>query len=315
MPSSAPTLLGPPWQDIRGYATVGFNITGGYGYDGLWATVNSKSDFEDWCSGNRRVVVQISGIIDLMGDTVYCGSDKTLLGIGTDAQIINGIIIFKTVSNIIVQNIDFAFSVEDSIQITDRSEYIWIDHCSFHDSVDGLIDIKYASTFITISWSHFYSHHNMCLVGHSDSQTSDEAIRVTFHHNWFQADARGPRVRFGHVHSYNNFYEMDTGIASFMRAQVVSEKNFFNGGSRPIMVDNPGSTPEPGEAISIGDVFTNNDQGPETRGDAFDPTADYVAEKDDVYSVPGLVMAYAGAGKRHTLAYVPYLPTYQPTTS
>jgi pectate lyase len=48
------------------------------------------------------------------------------------------------------------------------------------------------------------------LVGHSDNNASEDAgrLHVTFHHNWWGqlVHERMPRVRFGRVHVYNNFY-------------------------------------------------------------------------------------------------------------
>ena len=46
-------------------------------------------------------------------------------------------------------------------------------------------------------------------MGNDDDRTSDRGkLHVTMHHNWYAENVRGrmPRVRYGHVHIYNNYY-------------------------------------------------------------------------------------------------------------
>ena len=75
-----------------------------------------------------------------------------------------------------------------------------------------------------------------CLVGHSNSQSSDSEITATFHHNWFdQSSSRHPRVRFGKVHVYNNLFDGNTtyGVGSAYGAKVLVEYNYFDGVQLP----------------------------------------------------------------------------------
>lgn len=97
----------------------------------------------------------------------------------------------------------------------------WIDHCEFTDGFDfngvnpvkanykyhdGLVDIKKASDYITISYSKFSNHDKTMLIGSSDSDAGD--YRITFFRNQFQyIGQRAPRVRFGKVHLLNNYYD------------------------------------------------------------------------------------------------------------
>ena len=49
------------------------------------------------------------------------------------------------------------------------------------------------------------------MIGNSDSKITDEGkLNVTLHHNYFHnLVQRIPRVRFGKVHVYNNYYQSD----------------------------------------------------------------------------------------------------------
>ena len=103
---------------------------------------------------------------------------------------------------------------------------------------DGLLDITNASDLVTVSWNRFRNHDKMMLIGSSDSGTTAAndrgKLRVTLHHNVFDGiGQRAPRVRFGQVHVYNNFYDLrntpsyvyswGVGIESALYA----EENFF----------------------------------------------------------------------------------------
>ena len=112
----------------------------------------------------------------------------------------------------------------DSISIKGGT-HIWIDHCHFQDGPetvekyfnrkyehrDGLIDISNQSDYITLSYNIFENHNKAILIGNSDSKITDEGkLNVTLHHNYFHnLVQRVPRVRFGKVHVYNNYYQSD----------------------------------------------------------------------------------------------------------
>jgi pectate lyase len=92
---------------------------------------------------------------------------------------------------------------------------------------------------VTVSWNVFKEHNKTSLVGHSDTHAADRGrLKVTYHHNWFQSDSRLPRVRFGEVHVFNNFYDgvKTYGVASTMDAAVVVEANYFRNVRRPMLV-------------------------------------------------------------------------------
>ena len=73
------------------------------------------------------------------------------------------------------------------------------------------------------------------LIGSSDSLTSDAGkLRVTISDNEFDGTLeRTPRVRFGQVHVYNNYYNqganpaMQYGIGVGINSQVYDQNNYF----------------------------------------------------------------------------------------
>jgi pectate lyase len=100
---------------------------------------------------------------------------------------------------------------------------------------DGLLDITNASDLVTVSWNRFREHDKTMLIGSSDSAVADRGkLRVTLHHNVFERiGQRAPRVRFGQVHLYNNYYDLRStphyqyswGVGS--ESAVYAEENFF----------------------------------------------------------------------------------------
>ena len=160
---------------------------------------------------------------------------------GTDGFVMDRIGIFLVrASNIIIRNIDFrqpkANNGADAVSMQE-CDGVWVDHCTFtslnqtKDYEDGSCDITHASKNVTVSWCHFVLTQKSCLVGHSNSASADVSITATFHHNWFdKSSSRHPRVRFGQVHVYNNFFDGCTtyGVGSAYGAKVLVEYNAFD---------------------------------------------------------------------------------------
>lgn len=170
-------------------------------------------------------------------------SDTTLVGLGRDAAVVNGMLLLERVDNVIVRNIHFSDAYDhfpawdpndnaagewnseyDNLSLRDAA-HVWVDHCTFDDGSrpdaaeptllgrrlqrhDGLLDITRQSNFVTVSWNHLRRHDKTSLVGSSDKAVADEGrLKVTFHHNlWEDVKERAPRVRYGQVHVYNNLY-------------------------------------------------------------------------------------------------------------
>jgi pectate lyase len=140
----------------------------------------------------------------------------------------------------------------DSVSLRD-TDHVWIDHNTFRDIEtadetlpvyfgrifqvhDGLLDITNASDLVTVSWNEFRDHDKVMLVGSSDGATSTDRgkLRLTLHHNRFDGvGQRAPRVRFGQVHVYNNYYRVQD-VPSYayswgvgVESAIHAENNFF----------------------------------------------------------------------------------------
>jgi pectate lyase len=144
-----------------------------------------------------------------------------------------------------------SLGLDDNIALRGAT-HIWVDHNAFNDGAhpdsaqpvyfgrpfqvhDGALDITNASDLVTVSWNRFENHDKTMLIGSSDSATADVGkLRVTIHHNLFEnLGQRAPRVRFGQVHIYNNFYNIKNAEAHVcswgvgIQSQIFAQNNFF----------------------------------------------------------------------------------------
>ncbi|MBT0571500.1 hypothetical protein KIK84_14320 [Curvibacter sp. CHRR-16] len=275
-------------------------------------------------------------------------SNTTLIGAGDQGHIRNAFILIENASNVIVRNLSITNPCDvapvwdpndgkdgnwnsefDGITI-DKSHHIWIDHNTFTDLPisdanlpvengktkqchDGALDVKKGSDFVTISYNVFDSHEKNNLIGHSDSSTVDEGhLTITLHHNHFTNVAeRAPRVRFGQVHVYSNYYEGDRKATAYhhqysigvgYKAQILSEHNAFRitGASQcSHVVKNPGSASKTGAISDTGSQLNGADLNLASNCN-FAPanwTIPYAYTPTPAAQVPSTVPAQAGAGK------------------
>lgn len=185
--------------------------------------------------------------------TVHVPSNTSIIGM--DNAKLKGVNLVLDSDNVIIRNIQFespydyfpAWDPNDGPEGNWNSQYdsisikggthIWIDHSSFQDGPekvekyfgrkyehrDGLVDITNEADYITISYSTFENHNKTMLIGSSDSKISDEGkLHVTLHHNYFHnVVQRLPRVRFGQVHVYNNYFASDTTNGEYAYAYAL----------------------------------------------------------------------------------------------
>jgi pectate lyase len=234
-------------------------------------------------------------------------SNTTLIGVGSTARIVNAAIKITGVSNVIVRNLtivnpcDIAplWDPDDGSSGNWNSEYdgvtvdgsrnVWIDHNRFTDAPqtddlspvengklkqchDGALDVKNGSDYVSITHNVFDQHAKNNLVGSSDSRTSDDGhLTVTFHDNHFKDVAeRAPRVRFGRVHVFNNYFEGNKSRSVYAhnysigvgyKAKILSEHNAFDvsgASSCPAVVKNPGSSSMTGAISDTGSLLNGS---------------------------------------------------------
>jgi pectate lyase len=231
-------------------------------------------------------------------------SNTTLIGVGSDAGFKNAYLTISKVSNVVVRNLNIVnpcdiapvWDADDGASGNWNSEYdgisviasqhVWIDHNNFTDAPvtddlagiangrhkqchDGALDVKTGSDYVTVSNNVFALHEKNNLIGSSDNVTADEGhLTVTFHNNWFSNIAsRAPRVRFGKVHVYNNYYEgskadavypHDYSIGVGYKAKIISENNDFAIAGASTCADvlkNPGSSSKTGAITDAGSAI------------------------------------------------------------
>lgn len=305
-----------------GFASLNGGVTGGKG--GRVVTPANVAELKTFMDSNESLIIHITGTMTLSGMTPL-RSNKTILGIGPNARIIGGGLELYKRNNIIIRNITFSDGTDDMIKINQNTMNIWVDHCEFSNAPDGLFDITRQSSFITISYCVFYNHSKTMLIGHSDGETADkDFLKTTIHHCWFKGtQQRHPRVRFGKVHTFNNYYDSTSiyGVASACSAYVVVEGNYFKKAPYPIHVGydaSPAGFVNESNNIyeNCGTPITNGQTGfkgvPVTNPHTWDPATDYFYILDNAADVPTIVKTNAGVGKINVTA-IEDLKTNYPT--
>src|SRR4051794_14220292 len=280
---------------------------------------------------------------------IEVGANTTIYGL-RNARIKGGNLLVTNVGNVIIRNIAFedAYdcfptwsptdgdtgnwnSLYDSITLSGATN-VWLDHNSFTDGAnqdvnqpiylgrpyqvhDGTTDMIKGSDYVTESYSNFFEHDKTMLIGSTNTPGVDVGkLRITLHHNRFaNTGQRVPRVRFGQVDVYNNYYyatDEDTfvyAIGAGVQSQVYAENNFvlrsadvplnafvYNWGG--VQMTEKGTLARVGTgpvvAVNLLDEYNA----------AFDPdiatdagwTPAYRASLDPTAAVPGIVTANAG---------------------
>lgn len=191
-----------------GYASQNGGTTGGG--DAAPVTVSTANAFESAVSGDKPAVVVVEGKFEI--GSINVGSNKTIIGANASSGLSGGTIKLRN-NNVIIQNLTLGPANGDTMEVS-GAKNIFVTRCDFHDSSDELCSVVRESDFVTISWCKFYfdkthSHDFGGLIGNRDDRESDRGkLHVTMHHNWYAQGVRGrmPRVRYGHVHIYNNYY-------------------------------------------------------------------------------------------------------------
>jgi len=314
------------------FSLVGFGVGTVGGTGGTSVTVTSYDQLAAAVVGTDKKVINVSGTITgpSGGVILDVGSNKSLIGVGTDASIKLVNLHLKNSQQIIIRNIIFSMvgstlgSDADiiSIETTSSNEvkYIWIDHCEFFnetptlpesaakkDKYDGMIDIKKSASLITISWNYFHDHWKCSLIGFTATDTYDR--KITYHHNHFQRiKSRAPSYRGGTGHIYNNYFEglndpnapTSEGVNSREQACLKVENNYFIHYDKTIYCALDDVTLE-GYAYGTGNVFDNTPGITAATCSSFSPPYSYKMDKGD--DVPCIVSSWSGVGKLDAQSY------------
>jgi pectate lyase len=297
------------WASVNGDGVA--TTTGGGNGDVVRPT--TAQQLVDYAESAEPLVIELDGTFAVPQLNVT--SNKTLIGVAGGATIEGGVRIRgsdeEMVSNVIVQNLRVHGATSDAdgdgMHIY-FAHHVWVDHCEVWDSPDGNLDIVHASNWVTVSWSKFrYSenppaadHKFSNLIGHSDDNQAEDTgrLKVTWHHNWWGPGIieRMPRVRFGDVHVFNNYYSAagnNYAIGAGVEARLLIENNYFDGINNPhIFYDGEPTS----EIAAEGNLYMSTTGGPEGQqtgqGASFEAPYDY--ELDGADSVKGGVMQWAG---------------------
>ncbi|MFY1623046.1 pectate lyase family protein [Micromonospora sp. WMMD735] len=283
---------------------------------------------------------------------INVGPNTTIVGRG--GAVLTGLtLMIDGASNVIVRNLTFddardcfpAWSPTDGAtgnwnsqydQVSvRRSEHVWVDHNTFTDGDnpdsgqpvyfgrpyqvhDGSLDVTHTASLVTASYNRFTGRDKLMLIGSSNTVGPDVGrLKVTLHHNLFdRVLQRLPRVRFGQVDVYNNWYRLagdDFAYAIGVGVQSAAyvENNFFTLGAgiaagdllydwggtavttRGNWVDAPGALPRPVDLVAAYNAAHDPDLG----GDAGWTPALRAPQAVPAPLVPLVVGPFAGAGR------------------
>ena len=204
--------------------------------------------------------------LQVKGKNAYSEMNITLEGIGEDA-VVNGFgFLIRNCGNVELRNFGILNFMDDGVSMDTDNCNIWAhDLDIFYGSEggdsdqakgDGSIDVKAGSTYVTISYNHFWDSGKCSLCGMEDSKADE--FMVTYHHNWFDhSDSRHARVRRGTVHLYNNYYDGNAkyGVGAANASSLFVEANYFRNCNYPMIISTQAS-----DALG-GDIMSGEDGG------------------------------------------------------
>lgn len=200
-------------------------------------------------------------------------SNTTIIGLDSSSGIIGGTISISSVRNVAIRNIilqdaydpfphheenDGWNSQYDGITVQGTCSGIWIDHCTFQDSLngsdstldyvtnasgekehwnpyDGQCDIKGTISSMTVSYCKFMNHDKTMLLCSGTSDTGTKNVTLAYNY-FYGCKQRLPMVGIANLHTFNNYFAIGDGTYSSndyaiglrYSAQVVSENNCFS---------------------------------------------------------------------------------------
>ncbi|MCA9257801.1 MAG: hypothetical protein KDA61_01320 [Planctomycetales bacterium] len=295
-----------------GFASLNGGTVGGG--NGPTVTATTASQFRNYAKQPGPLNILVDRSLNIGGTSI--ASDKTILGVGDAGELV-GSLQLSGVNNVIIQNLAISnpSNAGEGDSITLRaSTNVWIDHNNIFNAPDGLLDIVRESDFVTVSWNKFFytqeyadsansGHRFAMLIGNTDNAPEDaDNLRVTMHHNYWGdlVHERMPRVRYGDVHVFNNYFNTpgdNYAIRIAKASELLIENNSFEDVTDPYekyITEGPD-----GLAEARGNLFVRTSGKRDAGDDVFDPPYEYAM--DAAVDVKALVLASAGIG---------HLPSY-----
>lgn len=349
LPSSGTTSTTALDTFIKNVAK-GLTSTSTYGT--VAADVTSYDTWKTWYAANVKSTADQSGVAKSAQSKMQSAwkskiqlslkSNTTIIGLDENSGIKGGTISIYNISNVVLRNLKIqdafdpfpkmeggdGYNAEWDGVVVDGSKYVWIDHCTFEDTIcttdddfdhvtpsdgvttknkwqtyDGLLDVKRASDFVTISYCKFANHDKTSIFGHSDSESGDaNHLTVTQHHNYFvNCTQRLPRVRYASMHSYNNYFTNPSGgrsnsycLGVGANAKIYAEANYFDS-TVQYSADGMASS---GKIYFASSNVDNSSKGcePSSESVGWTPSSQYDYTVDSASSLPTIIPANAGAG-------------------
>ncbi|WP_434739492.1 cellulose binding domain-containing protein [Micromonospora sp. SH-82] len=300
-PTTPPPTPGPgvPYSSTPDGFAGAAGTTGGAG--GTTVTVTNQADLERYATASAAHVIRIDRAITISpyGKEISVRSDKTIVGVGRNGQIVNGgFFLGSGTSNVIIRNLtirdtrvasddpddkDFDY---DGIQM-DTANRIWIDHNHITRMNDGAIDSRKDTTNLTVSWNIISEANKTFGIGWTENVTA----RMTIHHNWFRdVNSRVPSTdNVAYAHLYNNYLQnARSGNNSRGATRMVLENSYFE------RVTNPYYRDSGAQLRQSGNVVVDSSGRRESGGSAFDPSSFYPYALHPAAQVPDLLRTHAG---------------------
>ena len=349
LPSSGTTSTSALDTFIKNVAK---GLTSASTYGTVASDVTSYATWKTWYAANVKSTADQSGVAKSAQSKMQNAwksqiqlslkSNTTIIGVDENSGIKGGTISIYQISNVVLRNLKIqdafdpfpkmeggdGYNAEWDGVVVDGSKYIWIDHCTFEDTIcttdddfdhvtpsdgvttknkwqtyDGLLDVKRASDFVTISYCKFANHDKTSIFGHSDSESGDaNHLTVTQHHNYFvNCTQRLPRVRYASMHSYNNYFTNPSGgrsnsycLGVGANAKIYAEANYFDS-TVQYSADEMASSGKIYFASSNVDNSRKSCE-PSSVSVGWTPSSKYDYKVDSASTLPTIIPANAGAG-------------------
>ncbi len=290
---------------LEGFATLnadGQNGTYG-GRDGQTVTVSNQADLDRYATATEPYTIRVQGpvMISPKGTEIRVASNKTILGVGTAGEIVQGgFFLADGVHNVIIRNLTIGGTYVDGdwegktqdfdgVQM-DTAHHVWIDHCHFHHIGDGIIDSRKDTTYLTVSWNVLSDHNKAFGIGWTDNVTA----QMTIHHNVFRdLNQRNPSTdNVLRAHLYNNWLLRIASYGNYARGgtNMVLENSVFDQVKDPHYYDT-------GTLVATGNVYRSTTGQRESSGTTysfFDPSDFYQYTLDPASEVEALLTKCSG---------------------